>query len=244
MWFTAAFAKDMAIDKQVLGLVKGITEKYAKDAPNSVESLDIQQNKLSDKDMQQLKQWVAKTKQNLPTMSNPALQNQRLTNETGGVNLEALLARGSPVLAQNYQSLDAYGLFIVFVSLSMPKASLVDIVQAVHKAGGKVIIRGMIDNNMQKTIRRTRDIIATAKVGEINIDPRPFDMFGVQSVPTFIMTTQSINNCLDVKCTTKPVYDKLVGNVSVEIALENFVSNGDTKKFAAAYLQKLRGHRR
>ena len=92
----------------------------------------------------------------------------------------------------------------VFISFSMPKSLLKQIVRDCGNEGAVPVIRGFIDNNPRKTLLELQSIIEETGYG-INIDPELFDKYAVVTVPTFVADKGD-------------QYNKLHGNVSVEWA--------------------------
>jgi conjugal transfer pilus assembly protein TrbC len=87
---------------------------------------------------------------------------------------------------------------IVFVSFSMPDEALKYLYYHVAKEGGRLVIRGLLNDSFQQTKAKLEQL----GIG-IDIDPPLFEEFNVKRVPTFVFGNQ-----------------KLLGNVSVKYALE------------------------
>ena len=91
---------------------------------------------------------------------------------------------------------------IVFVSLSMPEASLKSLFWDAQKQGGRLIVRGLYKNSFQEMKRRMEAL----KIN-VDVDPSLFEAYGVTKVPTFVL----VKDKEVLKC---------AGNVSVGHALE------------------------
>lgn len=102
----------------------------------------------------------------------------------------------------------------VFVTLSMKDATLKALYRDVAQVGGRLVIRGLIDNSFSKTQQRLRSL----KIG-VEIDPPAFQAFQVTRVPTFIYTASRGEEEV-------PAHDRLTGNVTVAYALEAFAQEG------------------
>jgi conjugal transfer pilus assembly protein TrbC len=108
----------------------------------------------------------------------------------------------------------------VFVSLSMPKSILEQYGQIAKQIGAKLIIRGFKNNSFKETVEYTKEVVC-------QVDPVAFKKFNITSVPSFVLSTND-------------QFDKLVGNVSIKYALEQFATQGDLKTQAQEYLKRLK----
>ncbi len=87
----------------------------------------------------------------------------------------------------------------IFVSSSMPAASLKALHQQAVKIGGRLIFRGLINNSFKDTQAYFKDLGISA-----DIDPPKFEEHHVTRVPTFILGEH-----------------QLQGNITVEEALSH-----------------------
>lgn len=110
--------------------------------------------------------------------------------------------------------------FYIFVSLSIPKNLLEQYDQIAKQIGAQLVIRGFKNNSFKDTIEVTQKLA-------MQVDPMAFKKFGVTSVPSFVLADDS-------------TFDKLVGNVSIKYALEQFENQGDLKAQATEYLKRLK----
>ena len=110
--------------------------------------------------------------------------------------------------------------FYIFVSLSMPKSLLEEYEKQAKQIGAKLVIRGFKNNSFKETIKATKEIA-------MQVDPVAFKKFNINSVPSFVLSANEVQ-------------DKLVGNVSIKYALEQFKSQGDLKAKATEYLERLK----
>lgn len=118
---------------------------------------------------------------------------------------------------------------LVFVSSSMPEASLKGVWKSVHKVGGKLVLRGLVGGTFKGTQSYIQDLGIVA-----DIDPTKFEEFKVKEVPTFILHEGGQG-----KPGSAIRQDRLMGNVSVKACLEEFGKSGDLKEAAVSLLQKL-----
>ena len=88
----------------------------------------------------------------------------------------------------------------VFISLSMPKQSIKQLLEQSKELDAQVVLRGFINNSHKTTAEFMQDLVTTAQYGLI-VDPELFSKYEVTKVPTFVVAN---NN----------EYDKLSGNIS------------------------------
>ena len=135
------------------------------------------------------------------------------------VDFDALVAGA----ASNQADFEASGpLFIVFASLSMPKEALARLIADTSTAGGMVVFRGFPGNDAKAFVAGMKGVLsAPEQQAHIAIDPRLFRAFAVRAAPTFVVVSSEFELCEGLKCdTTLPAHDRMMGNVSVEYALE------------------------
>lgn len=118
-------------------------------------------------------------------------------------------------------------LFMVFVSLSMPEASLKAIIRDASQAGGIVVFRGFPNNSAKEFVTRlSRAVDESSQFASIGIDPRLFRAFDVQAVPAYVVASSDFDLCDGMACRTPPPpHDMMAGNVSVQYALSTFADN-------------------
>lgn len=133
--------------------------------------------------------------------------------------------------------------FIAFASLSMPPQALKQMIADTARAGGVVVFRGFPNNSMKEFAARLGKIVERQDdFTNIGIDPRLFRAFDVQAVPTYIAVSSDFDLCAGFSCRTKvPPYDRMVGNVTVEHALDTFAAgNGPGARVATVGLANLK----
>jgi hypothetical protein len=103
------------------------------------------------------------------------------------IDLEAL-ARGyagqSDAMAQAQGLAAGPGLFI-FVSLTMPRATLQGLVDQAARAKATIVIRGFANGSLRDTVAQVQGLIGKRQVA-IQIDPLAFDRFAISKVPSFV----------------------------------------------------------
>lgn len=117
-------------------------------------------------------------------------------------------------------------LLIVFASLSMPQASLQNLVRDTTRAGGLVVFRGFPQNSAKVfTKGLLRVIRSEQEEAHIAIDPRLFRAFHVAAAPTFVVAQGGYELCDGLDCTSAvPAHARMTGNVSLAYALESFAA--------------------
>jgi conjugal transfer pilus assembly protein TrbC len=111
----------------------------------------------------------------------------------------------------------------VFVSFSMPNASLEALLDASAKTGAPLVLRGMVDGSMKRTLERLHDL--TKRVTQdgqqptVTIDPTAYARFAVDQVPSFVFALEPIRPCERDTCPT-PLHLKVSGDVSLSYALD------------------------
>lgn len=113
---------------------------------------------------------------------------------------------------------------IAFVSLSMPPASLRQIIADVTKAGGIVVFRGFPNNSMKEFTARMSQVVKEGdQLSNVGIDPRLFRAFDIKAVPAYVAVASDFDLCSGFSCQDKlPPFDRLTGNVTARYALEQF----------------------
>ncbi|WP_018694116.1 type-F conjugative transfer system pilin assembly protein TrbC [Algicola sagamiensis] len=128
---------------------------------------------------------------------------------------------------------------VILVSLSMPKSQLKSLMTEAAKLKSKVVLRGVIDNDIKKTIQVINSFSNQYQQGGISIDPTLFTRFEVQQVPTFILPIEPIQACTKSGCPI-PQHVKAYGTASLEYFLEKVsrLGNSSEKQVAEYWLEK------
>ena len=132
--------------------------------------------------------------------------------------------------------------FIAFASLSMPQASLKQMMRDVGGAGGIVVFRGFPNNSAKQFLAGAGKIVDKGvDLHGVGIDPRLFRAFGVAVVPTYVVASSDFQPCDGFHCQTAlPPFDKLTGNVTAGYALATIAEgNGPGAAVARVYLAAL-----
>ena len=126
--------------------------------------------------------------------------------------------------------------FIAFASTSMPPAALRTMIDDVTRAGGVIVLRGLPQNSAKAL---TAALSKIARPGEeltsVGIDPRLFRAFGIEAVPTYVVTGSDFDLCDGFDCLNAvPPHDRMTSNVSAAYALETFARGGGPGALLAA----------
>lgn len=132
---------------------------------------------------------------------------------------------------------------VAFASLSMPAASLRQMIDEVGRAGGVVVFRGFPGNSVKQFTGALARVVPAGGSNAVGIDPRLFRAFAVTTVPTYVVTSTDFDLCDGFDCTTQvPPHDRLSGNVSLGHALETFAQgSGPGAGIANLYGARLEG---
>jgi type-F conjugative transfer system pilin assembly protein TrbC len=105
---------------------------------------------------------------------------------------------------------------LIFVSFSMPEASLITYAKDVAKIGGRLVFQGLVDDSFQATQAKFLKLGIAA-----DIDPTLFETFSVNRVP-LIVHAPIVQGELQAQGA-----DQLLGHVSLAHALEQFCQKGE-----------------
>ncbi len=150
--------------------------------------------------------------------------NKTTANETDIINQ---MLSGFDKIKQNSCALEKQDGLHIFISFSMPKTLLKQYDNIAKKIGAKLVLRGFKNNSFKETIHYIQEISSQGIATEVN--PVLFQKFSINLVPSFVLNDGD-------------KFDKLVGNVSINHALERFNSSGDLAQNAKIYLERLKAH--
>jgi type-F conjugative transfer system pilin assembly protein TrbC len=126
---------------------------------------------------------------------------------------------------------------LVFVSFSMPKQSLQAWARQAKKAGGTLVLRGLVDNSLRKTLLQIKDILGAENLNTLNIDPVAFETFGINVVPAVVVTDAIQESALALS--GMPRFDVIYGDVGLAYALKKIIEDGKQQTLAQFYNQAL-----
>jgi type-F conjugative transfer system pilin assembly protein TrbC len=112
---------------------------------------------------------------------------------------------------QKERMIDESNMLVVFVSFSMPKASLKELSDQCQKYGATLVIRGLHKGSFTKT----KDKIFEINKNGLNLDINPelFKRYDIHKVPTFVLIKNGEEVC------------RLSGNVTLEFVKRKFTEN-------------------
>ncbi len=118
----------------------------------------------------------------------------------------------------------AAGALLVFVSFSMPEASLRRLAEQAERLGAPLVLRGLERDSVRLTAERVARLIGTRKVA-VQVDPRAFARYQVGQVPAVVLVgTTEAEGCAAVSC---PVpagsFAASYGDVTIDYALEHLI---------------------
>lgn len=126
---------------------------------------------------------------------------------------------------------------IIFVSSSIPRNSLKDLMIQAKQSGGILVFRGVIGS-----LKNTQEFLAEISRENVSviIDPRLFDIFQVKLVPTFVVLSNATQECIENNCQFTPRHDRITGNITLKYALEQIeAAKGDAGSTATEYLLRI-----
>lgn len=132
---------------------------------------------------------------------------------------------------------------LVFVSFSMPSASLSRLVDQAARIRAILVLRGFVEGSLQKTVLQAQNLIGQRKVG-FQIDPQAFDRFSVGVTPTFVLLKAGAlpAPCAAGICFPTSSYVSVAGDVSIDYALEYFKRSAPAfRRDAGTILDTLKG---
>lgn len=226
------------IDPWIRQRIQAAEQQAGKDAEGLVNSANQWQNNAK-KYTQETQDLVSNIKKRQKEVNE--LASQLATKD--GVNVGEMLRRygdASDAMLSGKVAIDPIPTLLVFVSLSMPKPLLEQYAEQTAQSGGKLVLQGLVDNSMKKTVAVIGEMMVKHKANLI-VDPTLFNLFQVNSVPLIVVTDGKISPCADTECQRqKPTYDSMSGNVSLYYALEKFSSEGEANIAAMKHLTALR----
>lgn len=151
---------------------------------------------------------------------------------TPGVDMDALLARydelGMVPQADGEQ-------LLVFISSSVPKASLRLLARQAAAVGAPLVLRGVVGDSFPATAEFMRDVYGDGEPrARAMIDPTLFSRFDVRHAPAFVLVPSGaciagVRNCPD----STPVHAHVAGDVTLDYALDFIARTRSGSEFRA-----------
>jgi conjugal transfer pilus assembly protein TrbC len=128
---------------------------------------------------------------------------------------------------------------LVFVSYSMPEASLKRIALETAKVGGVMVVRGFVNNSLKQTVEASEKL--TNLGAQLQIHPVLFSDYDVTQVPSYVLVKSGVSLSGCGKDSVCNGYLKLVGDAPLGSVFERMSRSEDTMlgQLAQANLDKL-----
>lgn len=167
---------------------------------------------LNAKKYEQTTKDLAKTSQITLNHVNSTIDKQWFLNKQQALLKTAYLEQDKPK--------DNNSKLIIFVSMSMPRQALKELLQQSRQYNAALVIQGLLDNSFPKTINTITSLVFDAgNKGGIQIEPNLFEQYKISQVPAYV-----INYNDDVN----PDFDIVHGATGIKHALE-IIKNSQTK---------------
>lgn len=105
----------------------------------------------------------------------------------------------------------------VFMSLSVPESTWIELSKEVTKENGVFVLRGLPGNSFRALAVRMARLKERGVDATIQLHPMLFKDYSVEKVPTFVVVNEQ-------------GFDKVSGNISLAFALEQIASKGEITK--------------
>lgn len=234
-FLSPAFAGDAAVRATNLDRASAVAADHQRDAGNTV-----------DQALQAMTESTAiqEERARLGTVQ-PALLGSinGFQPSPAGVNVDALLARydelGMVSQADGEQ-------LLVFISSSMPKASLRLLARQAAAVGAPLVLRGVVGESFPTTGEFMRKVYGDDEPkAHAMIDPTLFGRFDVHQAPAFVLVPSGVcvtgvRNCPD----STPVHVHIAGDVTLDYALDFIARTRPEFRAAATHFLARLGARR
>jgi conjugal transfer pilus assembly protein TrbC len=132
---------------------------------------------------------------------------------------------------------------LVFISFAMPDATLARLVEQAARAQASLVLRGLAEGSLVRTVARVQQLIGSRKVA-VQIDPQAFDRYEVAQTPTFVLVRDGTQPqpCATGLCVPGDRYVRAAGDVSLDYALTHIQRSAPSfAKDAGGFLKRLKG---
>ena len=159
------------------------------------------------------------------------------------IDLEALAKGFDADAAQPVFAATAGPTLLVFVSFAMPEATLGRLLDQAARAGGTLVLRGLVNGSMRDTVERMQRLIGERRVA-VQIDPQAFDRFSIVRTPSFVLVRSgaSAQPCSSGTCLASDQFVMAAGDVSLDYALSFFERSAPAMaRDASSFLRRMKG---
>lgn len=132
---------------------------------------------------------------------------------------------------------------LVFVSFSMPEATIGRLLDQAERAGATLVLRGLVNGSLRNTVERMQRLIGERRVA-VQIDPQAFDRFSIVRTPSFVLLRSgaSAQPCSSGTCLASDQFVMAAGDVSLDYALSFFERSAPAMaRDASSLLQRMKG---
>ena len=146
------------------------------------------------------------------------------------------LAQGSNPYGENYdhKQINKAGKIMVFVSTSMPTSLLKVYAKEAKTYGAILMFKGLPDNSFKALSHLVMNIYEDGGNEAMQLDDEAFDKYEVKLVPTIVLAKEE--DCMPSQV-CKVEFDKIVGNIGLKSALEQFAKDGELETIAKEKLK-------
>lgn len=112
---------------------------------------------------------------------------------------------------------------MVFVSFSMPEASLNRLALETAKVGGVLVLRGFVNDSLKQTVAASEKM--TNLGAQLEINPQLYQEYSVNKVPSYVIAKRSMDASPCSGGTQCVNHLKLEGDASLHAVLDRFSQN-------------------
>ena len=129
---------------------------------------------------------------------------------------------------------------LIFISFSMPAASLRQWAAQAQKIHAPLIIQGLLNSSFAKTEQAVADL-APDNRGGVVLETRLFREYRIKQVPAVVVRRLNVQPCpANQSCWQEKNYDVVSGDVGLESALQQIADHGVTADIAQSLLAQWR----
>ena len=130
---------------------------------------------------------------------------------------------------------------LVLMSLAVPEAGWAQWAAQAARAGAPLVLRGVLPAGLRATAAEVGRRLDGHEAG-VAVDPRLFELFGVERVPAVVAVPGGVPPCASRGCSddAPPPFDSVAGNIGLAAALEAIAAEGDAgRETALRHLERL-----
>ena len=160
---------------------------------------------------------------------------------TAGIDVDQIASRYRDLGKRDKQSDES---LLIFVSTSMPMATLVKLGNQARRAGAVLVLRGVpgglaTSGAWTRAMAQLKPVAATG--ARVQINPDLFRLYAVNLVPTFVLTRLDTSQCASDSAGCQAML-RAVGDVSLDYVLEKWSDDrGELADQARLRLKHMKG---